>query len=312
MTAAGFHAVGIDVGGTKIAAGCVRFPEGVTLFRRVIPTSPQRGGEAVLEDVALLADEVITGAGAAGVSVGGIGLGLCELVSPEERVLSENSIKWRDVPVHERLSRLAPFTLEADVRAAALAEARFGAGRGLRLFLYLTVGTGISCCLMMNGEPFVGTRGATGTMASSPVSVLCERCGHLNQRSLEELAAGPGLVARLNERRAGSARSGQEVLASALGGEPDALAVARTGGEALGAAVGWLVNVLDPEALVVGGGLGLSEGIYWDSFRAATRRHIWSEVHRDLPILRAMTGVDAGLIGAAAVAWKRATEPRIH
>jgi glucokinase len=68
--------------------------------------------------------------------------------------------------------------------------------------------------------------------------------------------------------------------------------------------VGLLVNVLDPEAVIVGGGLGLSEGPFWDEFIAATRRYIWSEVHRDLPILRAGTGANAGLIGAAAAAWK--------
>jgi glucokinase len=63
-----------------------------------------------------------------------------------------------------------------------------------------------------------------------------------------------------------------------------------------------LVSTLDPEAVIIGGGLGLSEGPYWEHFVAATRRHIWSDVHRDLPILRAATGEDAGWIGAAAKA----------
>jgi glucokinase len=68
---------------------------------------------------------------------------------------------------------------------------------------------------------------------------------------------------------------------------------------------GWLTNVLDPEAIVVGGGLGLSDGLYWESFITSTRRHIWSGVHRELPIVHAATGMDAGLIGAAAAAWRQ-------
>jgi len=66
-----------------------------------------------------------------------------------------------------------------------------------------------------------------------------------------------------------------------------------------------LVNVLDPEAIIVGGGLGLASGLYWDSFVASTRRHIWSDVSKEIPILKAQLGPDAGLIGAAAVVWKR-------
>ena len=305
-----FNAIGIDVGGTKIAAGCVTFPEAVTHFRRVIPSNPQRGGRAVLDDVVQLAEELIAEAQAAGKKVDAIGLGLCELVGSDGRVLSEQSVSWMDLPLQERFSALAPFTLEADVRAAALAEARFGAGRGLRLFLYVTVGTGISSCLVIDGEPFLGTRGATGTMASAPLTVVCEHCGHVNQKTLEQIAAGPRIVARLNQLLPASAKSGQDVLVAASAGEPHALTVIRTANEALGSTVGLLISVLDPEALIVGGGLGLSEGPYWENFLAATRRHIWSETHRDLPILRASTGLDAGLIGAAAAAWESVTGTR--
>jgi len=302
-----FCAIGIDVGGTKVAAGCVLFPEAETRFIRVIPTHPERGGAAVLDDTVRLAEDLMAEARAAGLSVGALGLGLCELVGTDGRVLSANSVQWMGLPVQDRLSALAPFTLEADVRAAALAEARFGAGRGMRLFLYLTVGTGISSCLVVDGKPFVGTRGACGTMASAPLSLPCEHCGEVNQKNLEQIAAGPALVARLNQRRPVAVQSGQEVLAAAALGDADALLVVRTGAAALGAAVGLLVNVLDPEAIVVGGGLGLSQGLYWDSLCAATRDHIWSGVHRDLPILRAATAEQVGVVGAAAAAWQSAT-----
>jgi glucokinase len=77
-------------------------------------------------------------------------------------------------------------------------------------------------------------------------------------------------------------------------------------GAALGNTAGFLVNVLDPEAVIVGGGLGLAGGLYWKTFVESTRKHIWSHVSRDIPILTAALGPDAGFIGAAATMWKRA------
>src|SRR5882672_609134 len=196
-----FTALGIDVGGTKIAAGIVSFPEGRVGVRQVIPTAPARGGAAVLDDVVRLAEELITEAGSSHPHITGLGIGLCELVDPKGHILSAHCVQWQDQPVRERLARIAPVTLEADVRAAALAEAHFGAGKPFRIFLYVTVGTGIASCLMLNGRPYVGARGVTGTMASSPLSVPCEQCGHTSRRTLEELAAGPALVARLSQRK---------------------------------------------------------------------------------------------------------------
>ena len=188
------------------------------------------------------------------------------------------------------------------MRAAAPAEALFGAAKPFRDFLCVTVETGISCCLMLDGRPFLGSRGAIGTMGSSPLSIPCEQCGHVSQRTLEDIAAGPALVTRFNELH-GNAATGREVIAAATAGNSVAARIIQSSSQALESRVALLVNVLDPEAVVIGDGLGLSDGPYWDHFIASTRRHIWSELHRDLPILRAATGVDAVWIGAAARAW---------
>lgn len=296
-----FCAIGVDVGGTKISAGLVTFPGAAVCERRRISTAPARGGAAVFADVLWLCEDLIAVARGQNQHVAGIGIGIgiCELVDLAGNVASENCIAWKNLSVRERLSQLAPTVIEADVRAAALAEARFGAGQPFKQFLYVTVGTGISCCLVLDGQPFTAARGATGTMASSPLSVACDQCGHVNLRTLEDIASGPALVARFNHRRPGGAETGEAVLAALTAGDPDAAHVVCSAGEALGANVGLLVNILDPEAVVVGGGLGLSEGPYWDTFIAATRRHIWSELHRELPLLHAATGADAGGIGAA-------------
>jgi glucokinase len=302
-----FHAIGIDVGGTKIAAGWVVFPEGAIRARQVIPTRSSRGGGPVLEDVLELAHRLKDEARAAGAAIRAVGLGLCELVDAAGGICSANCVPWTDQPVRKQLSALAPLTMEADVRAGALAEAIFGAGRGLRCFLYLTIGTGIASCLVIDGQPYVGARGATGTMASMPLDLPCECCGHAAQRTLEQIASGPALFQRYDQLRPGKVADAQDVVRLAAKGDPDAMDIVRAGSEALGGTVGLLVNVLDPEAIVVGGGLGLSEGPYWEGLTASVRRHIWAEVHRGLPILRARTGPDAGLLGAAAAAWKERT-----
>src|SRR5262249_42065566 len=155
-------------------------------------------------------------------------------------------IDWTSLPVRERLATLAPTTVEADVRAAAVAESALGAGRPFRNFLYLTVGTGISCCLVLDDAPYLGARGLTGTMASSPLSVPCERCGHINRRTLEEIASGPGLVAR-HRATGATAATGQQVLAAAIAGDPHAKGIVESASEALESHVALLVGTLDPE-----------------------------------------------------------------
>lgn len=304
-----FNVLGVDVGGTKIAAGIVEFPSGRVIVRRQIPTLPERGGAALLESVHSLAVELIAALPPDSPAPIGTGIGLCELVGPTGQILSHHTLPWRDEDLRSGAGPLAPITVEADVRAAARAEALFGAGRPHRCFLHLTIGTGIASCLMIDGRPHLGSHGATGTLASSPHTVLCDCCGHLTGRTLEQLASGPGLVARYNETGDGRVESAEEVLAAAVRGDSTARHIVETAGESLGSALALLINVLDPEAVTVGGGLGLAEGPYWSALVIATRRHIWHAPGRSIPILRAQTGADAGLIGAAAAAAANLLQP---
>jgi glucokinase len=119
---------------------------------------------------------------------------------------------------------------------------------------------------------------------------------------LEEIASGPALVARYNAASGQQATRGEEVMAAVARGDRDAVEVVHSAGVALGVSIAWLVNVLDPEAVVIGGGLGSVDGLYWDSLVEATREHIWSDTNRGLPIIHAALGPDAGIIGAAATA----------
>lgn len=295
--------LGIDVGGTKIAAGLVEFPNGRVLTSRILPTLPRRGGSVVLEDVERLARELSGEAAATGSAVQAIGIGVCELVDRAGEITSSNCLAWTSSQVRERFAAVAPTFLEADVRAGARAEALFGAGRGLHIFLYVSIGTGISCSLVISGEPFTGAHGASGTMATSPMRGLTTTAA--TALSLERFAAGPGLVARLQEQGIPTG-SGEDVLARAIIGEAIAERIVRSAGQAVGASIGWLVNVLDPELVILGGGLGLAEGPYRRALLETARQQIWWPGHRHLPIVPAATGVYGSLIGAAAMAWQNA------
>jgi glucokinase len=264
-------AVGIDVGGTKIAAALVDVDSGVVLKTARRPTDAARGGTAVLDECRALARSL-----AADVEPLGVGVAVCELVGVDGRVRSAETVDWREVDLSAPFAEIAPrVRVESDVRAAALAEARLGAGAGERDFLYLSVGTGISHCLMVDGRPRLGVRGAAiGTGA--PL--------------VEEWSGGLALA-----RLSGHANA-EEALADRA-----AASVVEDGARRLGLTLAILVNALDPGALIVGGGLGSHER-YRGLAVAAMREAIYDPAARELPVLAAALGADAAVIGAALAA----------
>jgi glucokinase len=177
-------AVGIDVGGTKIAAGLVDGASGRILEREEVSTRPERGGEAVLHECAALAR-----------SLGGgdvpVGIGLCELVDLDGRPVSADTVDWRDLDVAGAIA--APrVAIESDVRAAALAEARFGAAPSP--FLYAVVGTGASVCLVVDGRPYAGARGRAIVLGAPPVERIASGAALARGAVLDEAANALGQV----------------------------------------------------------------------------------------------------------------------
>ena len=309
-------AIGIDVGGTKIAGGIVWWPSGEVIFPVSAPTCPERGGEAVLESVAEILQSLLTKASSGGIPVRGAGIGVAELVDAEGNVTSEQTIAWAHIPVRDRLAELCPVQIESDVRAGALGEAIFGAGRPFKLFVYVTAGTGISSCLVLGGRPLAGARGNALVMASSPLSTICTECGKELHPVLEEFASGPAIAARYRAQLTTGEKpcpqdepfGAERVFQAAAEGDLGAAEILRTAGAALGVSVAFLVNVLDPEAVVVGGGLGTARGLYWESLVESAREHIWSPCTRKLPFINAALGVHSGSIGAAAKFFDLNTE----
>ncbi len=162
------YAIGVDIGGTKCAAGLVRLDEGRVIARCELATRPERGGMAVLNDVIALTKSLQEEAQELAIVPASVGIGICELVSRDGRVLSEATVHWQDPLIHETLAAMSlPVQIDADVRAGARAEALYGAGRDSHSFVYVSVGTGISACLVFDSKPYAGARGLTGTFASS-------------------------------------------------------------------------------------------------------------------------------------------------
>lgn len=256
-------AVGIDVGGTKIAAGVVDVASGRVVERRQVPTRPERGGAAVLADCAALASELGEGTLA-------VGIGLCELVSLDGRPTSAETVDWRSLSVASAIA--APrVVLEADVRAAALAEARFGAGRDRSPFLYVVCGTGASACLVVDGVPYAGARGQAITLGAPPV---------------ERVASGKALSAAAGVERA------EDVL-----GDQAYAGIVDEAAAALAEVLAVLANALDPELIVLGGGLGFST-VFRARVEGAFRPLLAYPADPPLELVGPAVA-DGGIIGAA-------------
>lgn len=297
--------LGIDVGGTKIAAALVNPDTGAVNARRQIPTDPARGAESVLQSVKDLAsaieDESTFETDSGRVYVG---IGVAELVDLTGRITSGHTLPWNGWDLGDRLSTLRRVRVDSDIRTAARAEAMFGAGRGWRDWIYVSIGTGIGGCLVREGVPYAGARGNAMIVASAPLTGTCEACGAISHPVTEELASGPALVSRFHEM-GGRAERAEDVFEAAASGDTAAHDLLEEAGTTMGVTIGFLINTLDPEGVVIGGGLGLAEGLYRNALVSSTRTHVWAEASRELEIRSAALGVDAGIVGAGLLAAER-------
>lgn len=298
--------MGIDVGGSKTSVGAIAFPAGEVLAKEIIPTpTVADSGAPFISRLSALAGTLMEAAVAAGWRCRGIGIGLCELVGADGEPASGLRVEWRGTDFRKTFTAIAPTVLETDIRAAALAEARLGSGRSHAQFVYVNLGTGISSCLVLDGVPYAGARGNALVLGCGPVPNVA---GPQWQESIassyvpEDIAGGAGLVARYRARShapAANPLSALDVIARAQAGDAVAREVVALGGKVAGSTIGLLVNILDPEVVIVGGGLGVAGGLYWDELLRTARITIWSTASRTVPILPTELGTDAALIGAA-------------
>ena len=288
---AGGQAIGVDVGGTKTAVGLVDLSSGAVLASREIPSEAHLGADALLDRLEPAMDRLRDGRDVAAA------VAVPELVSPDGLVLTEVVIPGLAGDLTSTWADLGVVAVESDVRAAAVAESAFGYGRTFDPFVFVSVGTGVSYCAVWDGHPWAGVHGAAILLGSG---IVVE---HTDGPPLEAVASGPGILARYRAL-GGEAERAHDVLAR-IGEDALAAETVVAAGRVLGYGLAEAVNLLDPAAVVVGGGLGSVGGPYWDAAIETARERTWADVAREVPVLRSELGPDAGLIGAALIAGRR-------
>jgi glucokinase len=298
--------VGIDIGGTKIAGGLVT-DAGLVLHREDVPTPAQEGGPRVLETAIALARSLRD---TAGESVRGIGVGTGGQVNTDQGVIvsaTDLLPGWAGIAVKAALEEAlgAPAFVDNDVNALAVGEARFGAARTARSVVFLALGTGVGGALLLNGRLHRGAHWTGGEFGHILLDIgpdaRRDAGGHAG--TLEAYAGGPGMVQTWRELTGDtrSTRTGHEIAAEAVR-EPQGLAAqaVRRTGEALGFGLVSLANALDPELIVIGGGLAaLGDALLGPARRILQRRALPGPAA--CPVVPASLGADASLIGAASL-----------
>jgi glucokinase len=227
------------------------------------------------------------------------------------------NLVWRELPIRDRVSEhlALPCVVDNDANAAAWGEYRFGASRGYRHALMVTVGTGIGGGIVADGALYRGAHGFAAEIGHVIVEPGGPECGCGNRGCWEQVASGRALdrLARLAvESRPDSAIAriagedeitGRHVADAALEGDPTAANIFEQVGRRLGEGIAGLVNILDPEAVVVGGGVAEVGDLLLAPARNAFLASVEAPDHRpDVPIFPAALGNDAGAVGAAALA----------
>jgi glucokinase len=305
--------VGVDLGGTNIRAAV--FDGGMEILgRSEKPTEAQEGADEVIRRIAACVREALDRSSVAAEEVGGVGVGAAGLTDWRTGVVVlASNLGWRDVPLKERLEQELDglrVEVDKDTNAAALAEARLGAGREFKHFLYVTAGTGIGGGLILDGTLYRGATGGAGDIGHVVVDPEGPRCGCGDHGCVEVFSSGAGMVNRAREMLAG----GEEAASSAMtveeltpqtifeaAGEGDAVAarVVEKAGRALGLALADYVNINNPEAIVLGGGVVRAGKAYTEPVERELRRRALPALGEIVKLVPPGLGDDVGVAGAA-------------
>jgi glucokinase len=292
--------IGIDLGGTKILAGVV--DRAGTVDRRRESHTPIESQDALLYGL----DEAVQGV--FGDDVVALGLGIPSTIDQRAgRAVSSTNIPLAHLDIRDRMARRfgLPVGIDNDANVAAIAEWRFGAGRGTRYMVMLTLGTGVGGGLILDGRPYRGAIGAAAELGhmviehdGEPCQGSCTGHGHL-----ETLASG--LEAGIQARHVfGPDADARSLVRLAEDGNGEAREILRTIGRRLGSGIGSLVNIFDPEVVVIGGGFGKAGDLILDPAREVLAREALAPARDTVRIVPAELGSDAGLVGAALVAFE--------
>jgi glucokinase len=315
--------VGIDIGGTKVLGGVVD-EHGTVLTSRRLPT-PGRSVPAVEDTIVEIVHAL-----SAEYDVGAVGIGAAGFVdAARATVLFSPHLAWRDEPLRAALrSRIkVPVVVDNDANTAALAECRFGAGRGHRYVLCITMGTGIGGALVLDNRVFRGANGMAGEFGHMQVVPDGHRCECGNRGCWEQYASGNALVRDARELVLASSPvahdlanrvegdvarlTGAVVTEAARAGDPLAVELLADIGTWLGVGLAGMTAAFDPSAIIVGGGVSAAGELLLGPTRQAFARTLTGRGYRPEPrIMEAALGPDAGFIGAADMARSAARRSR--
>ncbi len=310
------YIVGVDFGGTKMRAGVVPFddPDRVlwSAFAPTVRDDPEQGVHALERLVLDVLKRSGQSADRANVEEGllaavGVGAPGPFDEKKQEFVAFANLPAWTGFHLGARMSEdlKVPVALGNDANVAALGEQRAGAGKGMKDVIFVTLGTGVGGAVIINGRLHAGATGKAGEFGHVVVDPQGHPCGCGKHGCVETFSSGPAIA-----REYGAPTP--QAFERAAAGEEKAIQVLKRAGEALGTGLASAVMAVDPEAIIVGGGLasGNSEafGIYLEAAQEALWQRVRLPGYSPVPFVKGTLGDDAGILGAAYLAREKALE----
>lgn len=310
------HSVGIDIGGTKIAGALV--DDAGNIIEELRVKSPITDPGEMVEAIASVINELTSGQ-----KVVGVGVAAAGFLSADREIMfhSPNIAAWRNEPLKSRIQDKTsyPVLLENDANAAGWAEFRFGAGKNVSSMIMLTIGTGVGGAVVTQGQLLKGGFGIGGELGHVVLIPSGRQCGCGLTGCIETYASGTALLKAARDlaespdslgdglRKLNSdpgTLTGEQVYQAIMEDDPGALGLIFELGEKLGIAIGSLfVPVLDPELVVVGGGVSAVGERLLDPMRSGYSKSMPAKGYRpELSIVKAQFLNQAGLIGAADLA----------
>jgi len=314
--------VGVDLGGTNIVVGLLPIQGGDVLGFRTQPTESQRGARFVVNRIVQMVEEAIAEvtaeAGTTRHAVAGVGIGS---PGPLDRktgtVINTPNLGWRNFPLRDLIANAVklPCTLDNDANCATYGEWWLGAGRGTQQLVGLTLGTGIGGGVVLNGEIYHGASDVAGEIGHMTIDSNGRRCKCGNYGCLEQYASGPAIAERAVEGLESGAVSmltemvdgklelitAATVYEAAVLSDAYATEVMRDTARFLGAGVANIINILNPEMVVVAGGVTRAGEHLFEPLRAEVRRRAFRSAQEICRIVSGELPGTAGVVGAAAV-----------
>ncbi|NER33780.1 MAG: ROK family protein [Oscillatoria sp. SIO1A7] len=290
------YVLGIDLGGSAIKLGLFS-SDGTCLEDTRVATPRPATPEKVLATML----EAIAGVDPEGAAIA-IGVGSPGPVSSVVSMahVSTNLDNWDNVALDDWLEEKTnkPVVLANDANCAGMGEAWLGAGREFRNFIMLTLGTGVGGAIILDGKLFVGPKGTAGELGLITIDLYGPECHSGNRGSLEQYVSLQGI-------RRQSGMEPDRLAHAAKAGDSFALEFWKNYGHLLGAGLANSIYVLNPEAIVIGGGIAASAEFFLPSTWTEIERRVLPESRKDLQIITAELGAKAGIAGAAKLAWQR-------